>query len=238
MSLIKLDEVEKHYQMGETVVRALRGSDLNIEDGEYVAIMGPSGSGKSTLMNMIGALDVPTYGNVEIEQTDISKLSESDLAVLRSKKIGFVFQRFNLIGSMTALENVALPMIFSGVSKEERIKRAEEILERVGLEDRMDFRPNELSGGQQQRVSIARALANDPEVILADEPTGNLDTKTGKKIMELLDQLNHQGKTIIMVTHNPEDAKYADRVVEIKDGVTSTTKKDKINKESKEGEKE
>lgn len=238
MSLIKLDEVEKHYQMGEIVVRALRGSDLNIENEEYVAIMGPSGSGKSTLMNMIGALDVPTYGNVEIEQTDISELSESDLAVLRSKKIGFVFQRFNLIGSMTALENVALPMIFSGVSKEERTKRAEEILERVGLEDRMDFRPNELSGGQQQRVSIARALANDPEVILADEPTGNLDTKTGKKIMELLDQLNQQGKTIIMVTHNPEDAKYADRVVEIKDGVTSTTKKDKVNKESKEGEKE
>lgn len=238
MSLIKLDEVEKHYQMGEIVVRALRGSDLNIENEEYVAIMGPSGSGKSTLMNMIGALDVPTYGNVEIEQTDISELSESDLAVLRSKKIGFVFQRFNLIGSMTALENVALPMIFSGVSKEERTKRAEEILERVGLEDRMDFRPNELSGGQQQRVSIARALANDSEVILADEPTGNLDAKTGKKIMELLDQLNQQGKTIIMVTHNPEDAKYADRVVEIKDGVTSTTKKDKVNKESKEGEKE
>ena len=238
MSLIKLDEVEKHYQMGETVVRALRGSDLNIENGEYVAIMGPSGSGKSTLMNMIGALDVPTYGDVEIEQTDISELSESDLAVLRSKKIGFVFQRFNLIGSMTALENVALPMIFSGVSKEERTKRAKEILESVGLEDRMNFKPNELSGGQQQRESIARALANDPEVLLADEPTGNLDTKTGKKIMELLDQLNQQGKTIIMVTHNPEDAKYADRVVEIKDGVTSTTKKDKINKEPKEGEKE
>lgn len=220
MPLIELENVEKEYELGETLVRALRGSDLAVEDGEFIAIMGPSGSGKSTLMNMIGALDVPTNGTVTVEDTDISTLSESELAVLRSKKVGFVFQTFNLISTMTALENVALPMIFRGVPKQERQERAKELLEEVGLGDRVHHRPAELSGGQRQRVSIARALANDPDVVLADEPTGNLDTKTGDHIMDLLTDLNEQGKTIIMVTHDPHDAEYADRIVEIQDGVT------------------
>lgn len=218
MAIICLNDVVKNYHRGEAVVRALRGTDLKINRGEYVAIMGPSGSGKSTLMNLIGALDVPTDGIVEIEDTNIGNLTESELALLRSQKIGFVFQKFNLISSMTAIENVALPMLFQGISKKERTERAREILEEVELGDRVEFHPNELSGGQAQRVSIARALANDPEVILADEPTGNLDSETGQKIMDLLEDLNNRGKTIIMVTHNPEDAKHADRTIEIWDG--------------------
>jgi len=220
MALIELQDVEKEYQLGETTVRALRGSSMAIADGEFVAIMGPSGSGKSTLMNMIGALDVPTDGTVTVEGTDIATLGESELAVLRSTTVGFVFQTFNLIAAMTARENVALPMVFRGVPKQERVDRAESLLEQVGLGARMDHRPAELSGGQRQRVSIARALANDPDVILADEPTGNLDTETGDQIMRLLTDLNEDGKTIVMVTHDPHDAEYADRVVEITDGVT------------------
>ncbi|MFB6291806.1 MAG: ABC transporter ATP-binding protein [Candidatus Nanohaloarchaea archaeon] len=220
MALIELEDVRKTYLMGETTVDALRGSDVEIEEGEFVAIMGPSGSGKSTLMNMVGALDVPTSGRVLLDGQDISEMTESRLAILRGSKVGFVFQQFNLITSMTSWENVALPMIFRGVPKKERRDRADELLEKVGLGDRTDFRPTELSGGQRQRVSIARALANDPDVILADEPTGNLDTETGGKIMELLKELNEEGKTIIMVTHDPDDAEYADRIVEIVDGVT------------------
>jgi len=218
---ISLSNVEKTYQLGETTVRALRGSNVKIEDGEFVAVMGPSGSGKSTLMNMIGALDVPTKGNVSIGDKEISGMTEDDLALLRREKVGCVFQEFNLINSMNAMQNVALPMIFRGIPKRDRMDRASELLERVGLGDRKDFRPSELSGGQRQRVSIARALANDPEIILADEPTGNLDTDTGASIMELLTELNDQGKTIIMVTHDPNDAEYADRVIEIIDGVTN-----------------
>lgn len=218
---ISLRDVEKTYQLGETTVRALRGSNVKIKDGEFVAVMGPSGSGKSTLMNMIGALDVPTEGNVSIGDKEISGMTEDDLALLRREKVGFVFQEFNLINSMNAMQNVALPMIFMGVPKRDRMERASELLERVGLGDRKDFRPSELSGGQRQRVSIARALANDPEIILADEPTGNLDTDTGASIMELLTELNDQRKTIIMVTHDPNDAEYADRVIEIIDGVTN-----------------
>jgi putative ABC transport system ATP-binding protein len=226
MSLIDLEEVVKEYQMGENTVKALRGSNLTIDQGDFVAIMGPSGSGKSTLMNMVGALDVPTAGKVELDSQDLSDLTENQLAVLRSKKVGFVFQKFNLISSMTAQENVALPMLFRGKSRRERKERSRKLLKEMGLGDRLDHMPSELSGGQQQRVSIARSLANDPDIVLADEPTGNLDTETGDKVMELLEDLNEDGKTIIMVTHDPHDAQYAEYIVDITDGVTKKKKKE------------
>jgi putative ABC transport system ATP-binding protein len=219
--MISLDDVEKTYQLGETTVEALRGSDVEIQEGEFVAVMGPSGSGKSTLMNMIGALDTPTSGKVNIGGDEIEDMTEDRLALLRQKKVGFVFQEFNLINSMNAMQNVALPMIFRGVPKKKRTGRASELLERVGLGDRKEFNPSKLSGGQRQRVSIARSLANDPEIILADEPTGNLDTDTGEAIMDLLTELNDQGKTIVMVTHDPNDAEYADRIIQIIDGQTN-----------------
>jgi len=222
MVAIDLRDVRKEYQMGETIVEALRGSDLHIRSGAFIAIMGPSGSGKSTLMNMIGALDVPTSGEVTIGEDTIAGMEEDELAMLRSRKVGFIFQQFNLIESMTARENVALPMLFRGVPARERNERAADILEQVGLGDRVDFQPSRLSGGQRQRVSIARALANDPDIILADEPTGNLDTDTGDQIMELLTELNEEGKTIVMVTHDPHDAEYAHRIVNIVDGVVQT----------------
>jgi putative ABC transport system ATP-binding protein len=218
MASIKLEDVDKKYHLGDTIVEALKDVDVDIEEGDFVAIMGPSGSGKSTLMNMIGALDIPTSGKVSVDETDVSSLSEDELAVLRSKKVGFVFQQFNLIPSMNATENVALPMLFRGKSKKERTERAENILEKVGLGDRLTHMPSELSGGQRQRVSIARALANDPDIILADEPTGNLDTETGEKIMDLLTELNEEGKTIVMVTHDEDDASYANRIINIVDG--------------------
>ena len=224
MSAITLENVRKVYQLGETEVEALRGSDVNIEEGEFVAVMGPSGSGKSTLMNMIGALDIPTSGEVNIGGEEIGEMTEDELALLRSRKIGFVFQEFNLINSMNAWQNVALPMLFRGKNKKERKQRAMKLLEDVGLGDRTEHRPSELSGGQRQRVSIARSLANDPEIILADEPTGNLDTDTGAKIMDFLTDLNDRGKTIIMVTHDPNDAEYADRTIQIIDGVTNPDK--------------
>ena len=220
-AIIDLDEVRKIYEMGDTTVEALKGSNVEIEEGEFVAVMGPSGSGKSTLMNMIGALDTPSSGEVHIGEEAISKLGEDDLALLRSKKIGFIFQQFNLIPSMNATENVALPMLFRGVGKKERTERAEEILTRVGLGERLHHMPSELSGGQRQRVSIARSLANDPDIILADEPTGNLDSETGENIMDLLTELNEEGKTIIMVTHDENDAEYADRIIKIVDGKTN-----------------
>ncbi len=224
MTEIKLEKVFKEYEMGETLVQALRGVDLTIEEGDFAAIMGPSGSGKSTLMNMVGALDKPTRGKVLFEDKDISKYSENQLAMLRGREVGFVFQKFNLIPTMTALENVALPMLFQEKPKSYREKRAAELLEEVELGDRLSHYPNELSGGQQQRVSIARALANDPEIILADEPTGNLDSKTGEKVMNLLTKLNQEEKkTIIMVTHDQNDAEYADYTINIKDGQTTTT---------------
>ena len=218
--IINLDNVRKIYEMGDTTVEALKGSNVEILDGEFVAVMGPSGSGKSTLMNMIGALDTPSSGEVHVGDESISNLGEDELALLRSKKIGFIFQQFNLIPSMNATENVALPMLFRGVSKKERTERAEEILTRVGLGDRLHHMPSELSGGQRQRVSIARSLANDPDIILADEPTGNLDSETGENIMDLLTELNEEGKTIIMVTHDENDAEYADRIIKIVDGKT------------------
>jgi len=221
---IKLEDVQKNYELGDTIVEALKNVDVEIQEGDFAAIMGPSGSGKSTLMNMVGALDIPTSGKVSVDDTDISSLSEDDLAVLRSKKIGFVFQQFNLIPSMNAMENVGLPMLFRGKSKNERNQRAQKILEKVGLGERLTHMPSELSGGQRQRVSIARALANDPDIILADEPTGNLDTETGENIMDLLTELNNEGKTIIMVTHDENDADYADRIIKIVDGQVGVEK--------------
>jgi putative ABC transport system ATP-binding protein len=219
--VITLESVEKVYQLGETEVKALRGSDVQIDEGEFVAIMGPSGSGKSTLMNMVGALDKPSSGRVAVGGEEIADMTEDELALLRSRRVGFVFQEFNLINSMNAWQNVALPMIFRGRPRREREERAKKLLSDVGLGERTEHRPSELSGGQRQRVSIARALANDPDIILADEPTGNLDTETGEAVMELLTRLNSEGKTVIMVTHDPNDAEYADRIVEIVDGVTS-----------------
>lgn len=216
--MIQLGNVQKTYEMGDTTVEAVSEAEVSIEEGEFVAVMGPSGSGKSTLMNMIGALDKPTSGEVVIGGEEISDFTEDQLALLRSEKVGFVFQQFNLIPSMNATENVALPMLFRGISKSNRTDRAEQLLERVGLGDRKDFMPSELSGGQRQRVSIARSLANDPDIILADEPTGNLDTETGEKIMDLLTELNNEGKTIVMVTHDESDAEYADRIINIVDG--------------------
>ena len=206
--------------MGRVKVNALRGLNLEIKKGEFVAIMGPSGSGKSTAVNMVGALDIPSKGKIYLEKHDISKLSESDLAQIRGKKIGFIFQQFNLINTLSALENVALPMIFQGVEKEERLETGEKLLQIVGLGDRINHRPTELSGGEQQRVAIARSLANNPDVVLADEPTGNLDSITGENVMSFLENLNRkEGKTIIMVTHDKNVAHHADRIEFLKDGV-------------------
>ncbi len=204
--------------MGKVNVPAVSGINLIINSGDFIAIMGPSGSGKSTLMNMVGCLDTPTMGDIYLEDDNIAELEESDLAQIRGKKIGFIFQQFNLINSLNALENVALAMSFQGVKEKERIRRAKELLETVGLKDRIYHLPTELSGGEQQRVAIARALANNPDIILADEPTGNLDTKSGIKVMEFLKRLNKEGKTIIIVTHDEEIAKYAKKVVRVRDG--------------------
>ncbi|MBI4148902.1 ABC transporter ATP-binding protein [Candidatus Woesearchaeota archaeon] len=217
--MIKLEDVWKVYHMGRVEVQALRGLSLVIRKGEFVAIMGPSGSGKSTSVNMVGCLDVPSRGRILLDGKDISHLSESALAQIRGKKIGFIFQQFNLIGTLTALENVMLPMAFQDTSLSERKQRAMELLALVGLGDRMHHKPSELSGGQQQRVAIARALANEPEVILADEPTGNLDSQTGKMVMDFLRKLHkEQGTTIIMVTHDAYVARHADRIEHLRDG--------------------
>jgi putative ABC transport system ATP-binding protein len=217
--IIKLNEVFKYYKMGDVTVKAVDGLDLSIRKGDFVAIMGPSGSGKSTSMNLVGSLDVPTHGHIFLDKEDISLLTESELAQIRGKKIGFIFQSFNLIPNLTVKENVMLPMMFQGMDIYEREAIAEGLLEKVDLADRADHYPNQISGGQMQRVAIARALSNDPEVILADEPTGNLDTKTGIKVMEFLQKLNNEGKTIIMVTHEPELAEqYADIVYWLRDG--------------------
>jgi putative ABC transport system ATP-binding protein len=229
-TIIKLDNVWKIYKMGEVKVEALRGVSLEIKDGEFVAIQGPSGSGKSTMVNSIGCLDVPTKGKIFLDKHDISHLSESELAQIRGRRIGFVFQQFNLINTLNALENVMLPMTFQNIEREKRIQRAQKLLESVDLGDRVHHKPSELSGGQQQRVAIARALANDPEVILADEPTGNLDTKTGHTVMDFLKRMNkEEDKTIIMVTHDDYLAKAAQRIEYLKDGqiVKSTRRRKK-----------
>jgi len=226
-NVIELKNVAKYYKMGENIVKALDEVNISIKKGDFVAIMGPSGSGKSTGMNLTGSLDLATKGDIYLEGENIENLEESELAQIRGRKIGFIFQQFNLIPNLTAKENVMLPMLFQNTDKEERARRAEELLKMVGLENRTDHYPNQLSGGQQQRVAIARSLANDPEVILADEPTGNLDSKTEIKIMEFLTNLNKKGKTIIIVTHAPEIAeKYANTIYWLRDGkVEKVTKR-------------
>ncbi len=224
--IIELRNVAKYYEMGESIVKALDCIDISIEKGDFVAIIGPSGSGKSTSMNLTGSLDYPTEGKIFLDGEDIEDLEESELAQVRGKKIGFIFQQFNLIPNLTAKENVMLPMMFQEISLEEREEKAEELLKIVELEDRMEHYPNQLSGGQQQRVAIARSLANDPEVILADEPTGNLDTKTGSTVLEFLTNLNKKGKTIIMVTHDADLArKHARTIFSIRDGRVESVEK-------------
>ncbi|MBI2576078.1 ABC transporter ATP-binding protein [Candidatus Woesearchaeota archaeon] len=217
--IIELEDVWKIYPMGAVSVPALQGISLKVGEGQFLALMGASGSGKSTAMNLVGCLDIPSRGNVFLQGRNIASLSESHLAQIRGKVIGFIFQQFNLIPTLSALENVGLPMLFQGHSRDEREKRALELLQRVGLEERAFHRPSELSGGQQQRVAIARALANDPKVILADEPTGNLDSATGKQVIAMLKELHRkEHKTIVMVTHDKEIAKHADRIVRLQDG--------------------
>ncbi len=217
--IIQLKNVFKIYSMGESNVYALSGIDISVREGEFIAIMGPSGSGKSTGMNLVGSLDTPSKGEIFLDGHNISHLHESDLAQIRGKKIGFIFQSFNLIPTLTAKENIVLPMVFQGTSKEKQEEKAKELLDLVELSDRANHYPNELSGGQRQRVAIARALANDPEVILADEPTGNLDSQTGGKVLDFLEKLHKKGKTIVMVTHDPNLAqKYAERVYWLRDG--------------------
>ena len=219
MSLLDLKSITKDYPLGQTVVHAVRGLDLSIEKGEIVAIMGPSGSGKSTLMHVLGALDTPTTGTASLEGHNLQELGENELVTLRGRKVGFVFQTFNLIQALTAQQNVELPMTFLGVKKSARAERARALLEKVGLGDRMEHRPNELSGGERQRVAIARALANNPEIILADEPTGNLDSETGATILELLKRLSvDEGKTMILITHDPDAAAIAGRIIRLRDG--------------------
>ena len=224
---ISLNNVTKYYYGWEEIVKAVDGITIEINHGDFIAIMGPSGSGKSTAMNLIGSLDLATKGDIYLDEINIGQLEESELAQIRGKKIGFVFQNFNLIKNLTAKENIILPMIFQDVEEDEREEKADELLKMTGLEERGDHYPNQLSGGEQQRVAIARALANDPEIILADEPTGNLDTKTGEHIMEILNKLNDEGKTIIMVTHDPNLAmRHAKIIYWMKDGkVEKVTKK-------------
>ena len=215
---VKLANISKVYKMGDNDVVALNGVDLDIAEGEFVAIMGPSGSGKSTLMNILGCLDTPTTGSYLLDNEEVANLSEDVLAKIRNKKIGCVFQNFNLLSRISALENVALPLVYAGVSKTERINRAQELLKMVGLADRQHHMPNELSGGQRQRVAIARALVNNPKIIMADEPTGNLDTKSSVEIMAMFKELYKQGKTIILVTHEPDIAENAQRIITVRDG--------------------
>ncbi|HTL83392.1 MAG TPA: ABC transporter ATP-binding protein [Bacteroidia bacterium] len=225
--IISLSHISRQYRVGSETIYALRDVSLKIYKNEYVALMGPSGSGKSTLMNMLGCLDTPTGGDYILNDLSVAKMSDNELAEVRNKQIGFVFQTFNLLPRQTALENVALPLVYAGLSKEERLKKAEHALEQVGLKDRMDHRPNELSGGQRQRVAIARALVNDPAIILADEPTGNLDSKTSIEIMGLFETIHKNGNTIIVVTHEEDIAKYAHRIVRLKDGLVENDTENK-----------
>jgi putative ABC transport system ATP-binding protein len=217
--LIQITNIKRDFVLGNEIVYVLKGIDLEIKKGEYVALMGPSGSGKSTLMNLLGCLDTPTSGSYILNGKDVSKMHDDELAEIRNKEIGFVFQTFNLLPRTTALDNVALPMVYAGFSKSERKVRAEEVLNQVGLADRMDHQPNQLSGGQRQRVAVARALVNNPSIILADEPTGNLDSKTSEEIMKLFGDIHKLGNTVIVVTHEEEVAAYAHRIIRLRDGL-------------------
>jgi putative ABC transport system ATP-binding protein len=217
-AILQLRGITRDFKLGAQTVHVLKGIDLDISKNEYVALMGPSGSGKSTLMNLLGCLDTPTSGSYELNGTDVSSLNDNALAEIRNREIGFVFQTFNLLPRSTALENVALPLVYAGLSKEERLARAAEVLEQVGLADRMDHRPNQLSGGQRQRVAVARALVNKPALILADEPTGNLDSKTSVEIMKLFDDIQAAGNTVVLVTHEEDIAQHAKRVIRLVDG--------------------
>ena len=225
--LIKLQDIGKRYVIGSEEIFALRGVDLEIYKGEFVALMGPSGSGKSTLMNILGCLDTPTKGYYILNGTDVSNLNDNELAEIRNKEIGFVFQTFNLLPRSSSLENVALPLVYAGIAKEARTTRAIETLESVGLGNRMYHKPNELSGGQRQRVAVARALVNNPAIILADEPTGNLDTKTSIEIMGLIEEIHQKGNTIILVTHEEDIAKHAHRIVRMRDGAIESDEQNK-----------
>lgn len=221
--IISLEGITKTYYLGEQVVNALKSIDLAILKGEYIALMGPSGSGKSTLMNIIGCLDSPTTGNYWLNNQEVSKMSDSDLSVVRNKEIGFVFQTFNLLNRLNAIDNVVLPLVYAGIPKKQREERARMVLEKVGLKDRMNHKPNELSGGQRQRVAVARALVNNPSILLADEPTGNLDSKTSHEIMALFEEIYAGGNTIVLVTHEEDIAKHARKIVRLKDGVVEKT---------------
>jgi putative ABC transport system ATP-binding protein len=217
--MIEMRNITKSYEMGAQVVHALRGVDLDINEGEFVAIMGPSGSGKSTLMNVIGCLDAPSSGSYMLDGIDVSQMSDDEQARIRNQRVGFVFQQFNLLGRTTALKQVELPLMYGGIGRSERTKQAAEALQMVGLDERLDHKPDELSGGQQQRVAIARALATKPSIILADEPTGALDSQTGEEILGLFEELNQQGITIVMITHDPEVAERAPRSLWLRDGL-------------------
>ncbi len=218
-NVIEIRDIIRDFKLGQETVHVLKGIDLDIKRGEYVAIMGPSGSGKSTLMNLLGCLDTPTAGSYMLNGNDVSQMTDDELADIRNTEIGFVFQTFNLLPRTTALDNVALPMIYAGQSKKAREERASEVLTDVGLADRMDHKPNQLSGGQRQRVAVGRALVNKPSIILADEPTGNLDSKTGTEIMALFDEIHSKGNTVIMVTHEEDIAAHAKRVIRLRDGI-------------------
>ncbi|WP_339653107.1 ABC transporter ATP-binding protein [uncultured Salegentibacter sp.] len=226
--VIEIRQITRDFPLGNEIVKVLKGIDLDIDRGEYVAIMGPSGSGKSTLMNLLGCLDTPTSGHYILNGKDVSQMSDDELAEIRNKEIGFVFQTFNLLPRTTALENVALPMIYAGYSKADRVKRAEAVLTEVGLGDRMDHKPNQLSGGQRQRVAVGRALVNKPSIILADEPTGNLDSKTSLEIMHLFDEIHAAGNTVILVTHEEEVADHAHRVIRLRDGIVESDERKEV----------
>ncbi|WP_026451983.1 ABC transporter ATP-binding protein [Aequorivita capsosiphonis] len=227
--VIKIRNITRDFPLGQEIVKVLKGIDLDIERGEYVALMGPSGSGKSTLMNLLGCLDTPTSGTYELNGKNVSNMTDDELAEIRNKEIGFVFQTFNLLPRTTALENVALPMIYAGASKTDRTERAKQVLTNVGLADRMDHKPNQLSGGQRQRVAVGRALVNKPSIILADEPTGNLDSKTSEEIMNLFNEIHKAGNTVILVTHEEEIAENAHRIIRLRDGIVESDTKKNIN---------
>lgn len=230
-SVIKIRQITRDFHLGQEIVKVLKGIDLDIEKGEYVAFMGPSGSGKSTLMNLLGCLDTPTSGQYILNGKDVSQMSDDELAEIRNKEIGFVFQTFNLLPRTTALENVALPMIYAGATKSQRKERAEKVLADVGLADRMDHKPNQLSGGQRQRVAVGRALVNNPSIILADEPTGNLDSKTSVEIMNLFDEIHASGNTVILVTHEEDIARHAHRIIRLRDGMIESDERKEMNLE-------